>query len=81
MNYYKKGVFSAKTTDGFINTVTIYSEKVNKLDGKHLDSLMDFCTEYNARALKLSQEVFLRAVAISFERNLIRVYGCQKVIL
>lgn len=68
LNFYKKGVYAAKITEIFTGTVKIYSHKVNKLTGKQLDNLCDFCTEYNDKALKIGQENILRAVAIKYSR-------------
>ena len=68
VNYYKKGVYSAKESDVFKNCVKLYSHKVNKLTGKMLDIIGDFCEEYNRKALRHAQEAVLRCVAISYER-------------
>ena len=68
LTFYKKGVYSGKTVDVFVNTVKSYSHKVNKLTGKQLDNLCDFCTEYNEKALRIGQENLLRAVAIKYDR-------------
>ena len=68
VNYYKKGVYSAKESDTFINCVKLYSHKVNKLTGKMLDIIGDFCEEYNRKALRHAQEAVLRCVAVSYER-------------
>jgi len=68
LNYYKKGVFCGKSTISFINTVKLYSDKVNMLTGEHLNNLLDFCTEYNNKALRIIQESYLRIVAVTFAR-------------
>ena len=47
MNYYRKGVYAGKDSEMFVNTVEKYSKKVNKLNGKQLEYLNDFCGEYN----------------------------------
>lgn len=68
INFYKKGVYAGKATDGFIFVARNYSHKVNKFSGRQLDNLSVFCQEYNARALRIGQENILREVAITYER-------------
>ena len=68
VNFYKKGVYSAKESESFINCIKLYSHKVNKLTGKQLDSIGEFCEDYNHKAVKLAQQSILRSVAISYER-------------
>lgn len=68
LNFYKKGVYAGKATEGFKNIVKFYSDVVNKLSGKQIEALNDFCSDYNAKALRLKQENILRDVAITFER-------------
>lgn len=68
MNYYKKGVYTAKSTSGFINVVNLYSTIVNKLTGHQLDILNDFCMEYNAKVLRRLQESVLLKYSISYRR-------------
>lgn len=68
VNFYKKGVYSGKSTDLFINTVKTYSHKVNKLNGKQLDNITDFCFEYNDRAIRIGQENILRSIALRYDR-------------
>lgn len=68
MNYYKKGVYSAKNTQTFINVVDSYSTIVHKLTGHQLDWLNEFCVYYNARVLRRLQEGILIRFAISYER-------------
>ena len=68
MNYYRKGVYAGKTTDSFIGTVKKYSSKVNRLTGKQLEHINDFCGEYNEKALHMAQENLLRSVAIRYDK-------------
>lgn len=68
MNYYRKGVYAGKESEQFIETVKRYSNKVNKLNGKQLEYLNDFCGEYNDKALKMAQENLLRNVAIRYDK-------------
>lgn len=68
LNFYKKGVYAAKTTDVFINCVKVYSHRVNKFTGKQLDNMSTFCTDYNNKATKILEENILRPVAITYER-------------
>ena len=68
MNFYKKGVYTGKAEQTFINIVKLYSSKVNSLTGKQIDKLNDFCLDYNVKALRIRQESVLRDVAISFDR-------------
>ena len=68
MNYYKKGVYAGKETEGFIETIKRYSHKVNILNGKQLEYLNDFCGEYNDKALRMAQENLLRSVAIRYDK-------------
>lgn len=68
LNFYKKGVYAAKTTDVFINCVKAYSHRVNKFTGKQLDNVSTFCTDYNNRATQILEENILRPVAITYDR-------------
>ena len=68
LNFYKKGVYTAKATEQFINTVKSYSHRVNQLTGHMLDCINDFCSDYNLAAIKLKQQAILYTVAISYER-------------
>ena len=68
MNYYRKGVWAGKESEQFIGTVRRYSRKVEKLNGKQLEYLNDFCCEYNEKALKMAQENLLRSVAIRYDK-------------
>lgn len=68
MNYYRKGVYAGKETAMFSDTVGRYSDKVNKLNGKQLEYLNDFCGEYNDKALRMAQENLLRSVAIRYDK-------------
>lgn len=68
MNYYRKGVYSGKESQSFIDIVKRYSNKVNRLNGKQLEYLNDFCGEYNDKALKMGQENLLRSVAIRYDK-------------
>lgn len=68
MNYYRKGVYAGKDSEMFVNTVEKYSKKVNKLNGKQLEYLNDFCGEYNDKALRMAQENLLRSVAIRYDK-------------
>lgn len=68
MNFYKKGVYAAKSDKTFIGTIKYYSEIVTKLTGRQIDALSTFCFDYNVKALRIKQEAILREVAISFER-------------
>lgn len=68
LNFYKKGVYAAKTTDVFINCVKAYSHRVNKFTGKQLDNMSTFCTDYNNRATQILEENILRPVAITYDR-------------
>lgn len=68
LDFYKKGVYSGKKVEAFSTAVKNYSHKVNKLSGRQLDNLSDFCTEYNDKARKICRENLLRGVAISYNR-------------
>ena len=68
MNFYKKGVYAAKSDKTFIGVIKYYSDIVAKLTGKQIDALSAFCFDYNVKALRMKQESILREVAISFER-------------
>lgn len=72
-NFYNKGAFTAKATPKYINIVKEYSRVIDSLTGKMLSVLDDFCTEYNANAIKRKRELMLRSVGVSydeFEANL-----------
>lgn len=66
-NLYQKGVFVGKTTESYVMAMRVYSHKVNSLTGEHLDSLHDFCDEYNEQALIRVRRELLRPVGISYE--------------
>ena len=68
MNYYKKGVYTAKNANTFISVVDSYSTMVHKLTGHQLDWLNEFCVYYNARVLRRLQEGILIRFAISYDR-------------
>lgn len=68
LNYYRKGVYSAKATKSFNDIVVGFSTIVNGFTGKQIDRLGDFCLRYNKKALRIRQESILREVAISIER-------------
>lgn len=68
LNFYKKGVYAAKETQGYKNIVNDFSKKVTALTGRQIDRLSEFCCQYNAKALRIKQEAILRDVAISYER-------------
>lgn len=67
-NYYTKGTFIAKLTDKFDNAVNYYSELVDKVDGKQMKMLPDFCKMYNERTLKNMRESMLKSVGITFKQ-------------
>lgn len=67
INYYKKGVFSGKRDEGYKSAISTYSRRVNKMTGKQLDFLGDFCDYYNDKALKSIQKNALRGIGISYE--------------
>lgn len=68
VNFYKKGTWAGKSTDGFIEIIKFYSEQINKLTGKQLDFVNDFCIDFNEKAVKLLRQNILRDVSISYER-------------
>lgn len=68
MNYYRKGVYAGKSDKMFIANVEKYSNKVNKMNGKQLEYLNDFCCEYNDKAVRMAQENLLRSVAIRYDK-------------
>ena len=68
MNYYRKGVCNGKLSQVFINIVQTYSDKVNKLNGKQLEYINDFCIYYNDKALRMAQENLLRTVAVRYDK-------------
>lgn len=67
-NYYTKGTFIAKTTEKFLNTVTYFSERVEKYTGKQIEALPDFCDYYNERSNRRLKEDLLKTVAITWEK-------------
>lgn len=66
-DFYKKGTFYGKNSDGFNSVVSVYSNLVAALNGRQIDSLNDFCLKYNEDALKALQTPILRKAAISQE--------------
>ena len=68
MNYYRKGICNGKLSQVFINIVQTYSDKVNKLNGKQLEYINDFCIYYNDKALRMAQENLLRTVAVRYDK-------------
>lgn len=66
-NYYQKGVFYGKNSPTFSAIAESYSTLVTSLSGEEIDSVSEFCTEYNELALRKIQEPMLKKVAISYE--------------
>lgn len=66
-DFYKKGTFYAKASEGFNAVVSMYSNVVASLNGRQIDSLNSFCIKYNDDALKMLQTPILHKVAISQE--------------
>lgn len=66
-NFYTKGTFQGKGTDKYIKAIEYYSGEVNKLTGKQLDALSDFCEEFNDKALAQMQRRILKAASVSYE--------------
>lgn len=78
VNYYNKGVYSGKLTDGFRRTVSCYSEYVNKLTGDKVTKLPSFCNYYNEKSLKDLQEAILKPEGLTvkiFEEGYTNEYG------
>lgn len=67
LNYYQKGVYSAKSSEAFKSVVKAYSIIVNALDGLHHKMLKTFCLEYNAEALKNIQKTILERHSLTYE--------------
>lgn len=67
-NYYMKGSYAGKDTQLFEQTCTAYSDIVSTLSDEEIDSLDEFCEEYNATALKRAQEALLKRAAITYDR-------------
>jgi hypothetical protein len=68
MNYYKKGIYAAKSTETYISIVNSYSSMVDKLTGNQLDWLNEFCVQFNNKVLKRCQESILMRQSISYAR-------------
>ena len=77
-NFYTKGAFTGKRERKYADTLQSYSTAANALTGDQLDSLSDFCKEYNDAALKTIQSGILQRGAISFERFDTETYGPDK---
>ena len=66
-NYYLKGIYDGKVTKSFTAVVNAYSTIVNKLTGKEIKSLPDFCEKYNDNVMKKLQTSILRSEALTYE--------------
>ena len=67
-NLYQKGLHVGKSVVTYIQAVAAYSATANKLTGKQLERLQDFCDDYNANALRRIQTEILKTEGISYER-------------
>ena len=68
INMYQKGVFVGKNTELYKGTALYYSKVIEKLSGKQIEGLDNFCKEYNEKALKDIQEQILKKEGLSYER-------------
>lgn len=66
-NYYMKGTFDGKNTENFKAACLEYSKRIEKLDGEQIDSLDEFCEEFNNEALIKKQKSYLNRASISYE--------------
>lgn len=66
-NYYMKGTFDGKNTKNFKSACLEYSNKISDLDGEQIDSLDEFCEEFNNEALIKKQKSYLNRASISYE--------------
>lgn len=67
-NHYMKGSYVGKETLKFTSTCTEYATMVENLTDEEVDSLDDFCEEYNDIALRRRQEALLKRAAITYEK-------------
>lgn len=67
-NYYMKGSYVGKETQKFIEAGQAYSSIVDELTDEQIDSLDEFCEEYNELALKRKQESYLKRAAITYDK-------------
>lgn len=67
-NHYMKGSYAGKDTTKFINTCNDYGDVVSELTDEQIDSLDEFCEEYNEQALKRKQESYLKRAAITYDK-------------
>jgi hypothetical protein len=68
LNYYKKGVYAGKSTEMYQSVVNSYLSMVNKLTGRQLDWLNEFCVQFNNKVLRRCQESILMRQSISYAR-------------
>lgn len=67
LNYYHKGSFSGKLSQNYIMTVKAYSNRANKLTGKQIGVLSQFCNEYNDKTIVNKQTSILRTAVLTYE--------------
>ena len=65
---YQKGVFVGKNTIKYISVAKSYSVVINKLNGKQIEGLDEFCDKYNDDTLESIQTQILKREGISYER-------------
>lgn len=66
-NMYRKGVFTGKNNESYINTVLYYSEIVQNMTGEQIKGLDDFCTKINDETIRNMQENILKKEGILLE--------------
>lgn len=66
-NFYKKGVYIGKETDKFTNASKEYSDIVSELTDAEIDTIDDFCEEYNSKVLIRRQESLLKRAVVTYK--------------
>ena len=67
-NFYKKGLFTGKTSDNFVEACKQYCSLAVNLTGEQIDVIDDFCHEFNDEALIKLQLTYLKRASVSYER-------------
>ena len=67
MNYYSKGSFEGKLNENFVSVSQLFSDRANRLTGKQISVITDFCEDYNYKVLKSKQSAILRRSVLTYE--------------
>lgn len=68
LDYYTKGVFAGKATQGYGLTQDNYSGLVNRLTGRQIDKFPEFCDYFNEQVLNNKRATILKEGALRLDQ-------------